>query len=326
MSGALAGAHFDWPLSRDEKKHHIMQLYDKELQMAGSLLQSQEASLSLSKSSEGPPDKFWDDAADGHPWNNKASAGHGRVSDASTADTEHSACVNPLNHMDGFCDDQLGSIHEEALDDDDINAAHSATARLRQAVAEAAATLQVLASRPSSRQPSATPPAHCPVTDRSISRQRRAAVTEEELSHCSSVRRPSFGSRHEKRRTSRGHGPGSRSSSLLPAADQVDSDGGQGDTEEPMEMAAARRRRRSSGTGPLTQPRAAQRVRSCNGDCVAEEESSKNAMSRSRSMPCPDALDEGTNNAMPRRMPPVVELVSLQDFLGESVFLPGFPW
>lgn len=323
MSGALAGAHFDWPLSRDEKKHHIMQLYDRELQMAGSLLQSQEASLS--KSSECLPDKIYDDAA-----------GHGRVSDASTADTEHSACVNPLNHVDAFCDDQLGSIHEEAaapmhfdtLDDDDIKAAHSATERLRQAVAEAAATLQVLSSRPSSRQPSATPSAHCPVTDRSISRQRRAAVTEEELVHCSSVRRPSFGSRHhEKRRTSRGHGPGSRSSSVLAEAEQVDSDGGQGDTEEPhgMEMAAARRRRRSSGTGPLAQPKAAQRVRSCNGDCFAEE-ISKNAMSRSRSMPCPDAPDEDTNNAMPRRMPPVVELVSLQDFLGESVFLPGFPW
>merc|ERR1719424_2722975 len=38
------GAHVDWPLSRDEKKSHIMSLYDRELQALGSQLPSGEPS------------------------------------------------------------------------------------------------------------------------------------------------------------------------------------------------------------------------------------------------------------------------------------------
>lgn len=290
MSAALAGASFDWPLSRDEKKHHVMQLYGKELEAAGSLLQSTEAALEEFRACHR------DEARKSHSGYSGDCPGfrHGRMSDASTADSEYSACGHPVQHGDLLCDDHLGSINEEV-----DGHAHNVTERLRQAVAEAAATLQVLTSRPSSvRRPS-----NAPSGPASASSSRHPSNSAG-LTRCGSGRLPSTGSRVSEgpRRTSRG----GRSRQASVASDNLDSDGGQGDTEE---LSVSRRRR--SGAGPVTRQKASHRVKSCNMDKVVECDSPKHTdLNRSRSVPV-----LGENSPAVRKMP----MLSLDAFLGESV-------
>lgn len=296
MSAALPGAHFDWPLSRDEKKHQIMQLYDRELQWAGSMLQSHEAALGESCACPTGIAPLVE-SRDCHHWRSAVGLCNSRLSDASTAVSEHSTSVQPHLHIDVFCDDQLGAISEEHSNLD--GHAHGVAERLREAVAEAAMTLQALASRP--RRPSA-PPTYSSVMECGSPAWPRAAS--EEASHGSSTTRSSSGHREGQRRKSRD----SRSRYGRSAPDCEDSDGEQADTEEfrQMEISSSRRRRRSLGMGPVGQPRAALRVKSCNMDSVAECDADKSNASRSRSVP------------------PQIELESLQAFLGESV--PCFPF
>lgn len=299
MSAALPGTHFDWPLSRDEKKHQVMQLYDRELQWAGSLLQSQETALG--ESCTCPTGTVPSgESRDCHHWRPSAGLCNGRLSDASTAVSEHSTSIQPHLHLDVLCDDQLGSIHEENSDLD--GHARSVAERLREAVAEAAMTLQALTSRPSSlRRPSA-PPANSAIMECGSPAWPRAFS--EEALHGSSTRRPSSGHREGQRRKSRD----SRSTLGCSGPDCEDSDGEHADTEDlcEMEMPSSRRRRRSSGMKPLGQPRAALRVKSCDMDSAAECDGDKNIASRSRSVP------------------PPMELQSLDAFLGQSV--PYFPF
>lgn len=245
----------------------------------------------------------WGDASESHHCNQSDASGFrdARLSWAST-DTGHS---DP--HL--RCDDQLGCINEEVEAslhfgplNDEINAAmhsHSAvdgntlgiTARFRHFVADAAAILQVLPSRECSPHP-----ATCRVMNQSNTPRRRAVS---EGASNSSPLCPSLGLRDSRRRTSRGSR--SRQPSVASVAEDVDSDGTQGDTEEAHGVvdvpAGGRSRRRSWQQSRGVSQRA---------PSADSEGDKKKQMTRSRSMP------------------PVKEMQSLQNFLGETV--PMFPF
>lgn len=273
MSGAQRGAHhFDWPLSRDEKKYHIMQLYDRELQ----LTRQGEALLEC------------------HPA-------------CQQEDPEHCVAAQPLY------EDQLHPITEEAaspnvqlgLLTDDLNAAmqpaegetgehvHSVAERLRLAVADAVATLKGFESQPSAP---ALPTNSCAIPVGSAAWGGRRAVSEEVSRRTSTPqRRTSLGRRDSQAPAARRTSGGSRSRAPS-IAEHMDSDGGEGDTEEPMrERDMSARRRRGSWQHDM-----AQRVQ-------APQEIKSVGMQRSRSVP------------------PAVNLLSLSDFLGETVPDNPFP-
>jgi len=285
MSMTYGGAHLDWPLSRDEKKYHIMQLYDRELQ----------ARDALSIASQTCPSKGEDRFADGR---------NARLSDASTADTEHSSAMQPL------CGDQLDPIKEEldaSILAKEINAAVNATAagparsiaqRLRLAVTSAVnATLRDLECHP------ADPPPHgCDGAEDASPTCRRAFS--EEVSRSSSARRPSFGRHDRQRRTSRGSRLRADSRSALAVSD---SDGAEGDTEEhhrQVETVPARRRwRLFNETQRVVDRTSGRRAQSCNSVMTHVADGHGKSCSTPRS----------------HRVHPAVQADSLQDFLGESV-------
>lgn len=311
MSVAPGGVHYDWPLSRDEKKSRILQLYDMELQVldAGETAVrhvGEAPSLPapmLCPSIEMPVKRreSWGDVSESHRCDQSDAAGFrdARLSWVST-NTGHS---DPDSHGD----DQLACINEEVEAsihfgplNDEINAAmhsHAAMdgstlgigARFRHFVADAAAILQALPSRECSPHPT---------TCRASSQNnlpRRRAVSEGVPAACASLG-PSLALRESRRRTSRG------SRSRQPSvAEDVDSDGTQGDTEEAhgrVDVPAGGRSRRRSWQQS--------RGISQSAPSVDTEGDSKKQMNRSRSMP------------------PVKELQSLQNFLGETV--PMFPF
>lgn len=325
MSVAPGGVHYDWPLSRDEKKSRILQLYDMELKVldAGEtavlhVLDAGETAVLHAGEAPSLPAPMpcpsiempvkrresWGNASESHRCNQSDASGFrdARLSWVST-NTGHS---DPDSHGD----DQLGCINEEVEAsihfgplNDEINAAihsHSAvggntlgiTARFRHFVADAAAILQVLPSRECSPHP-----ATCRALNQS-NPPRRRAVSEGVPAACAPLC-PSLGLRESRRRTSRGSR--SRQPSVASVAEDVDSDGTQGDTEEAHGRvdvpAGGRSRRRSWQQSRGVSQRA---------PSVDSEGDRKKQMNRSRSMP------------------PVKELQSLQNFLGETV--PMFPF
>lgn len=289
MSLPHGGAHMDWPLSRDEKQYRIMQLYDRELKE----VQHKEAAAQFQCDAETREGPF------------KA-----RVSDASTADTEISA---PLQ---AFCDDQLEPINEEleaAIHfgplTDDINAAinsmsastpdrraRSVAQHLR-ALTNAVATMLDGPATETPRQHSAS------ATVQGSPTWRRAYS--EDVSRSSGARRVSLTRRDGHRRTSRGSRSRDQSRSGL---DDIDSDGTQGDTEEPrrkVDMGYARRRRWSR-----TQTQGVDLTRYSQG-CKDGAEDSDDALEDHPSKSC--------SISRSRSLPPPKPLESLQDFLGELV-------
>lgn len=288
MSLPQEAGYLDWPLSRDEKKFRIMKLYERELQ---------EIDLSQRCQQE----------CSGRPLS-------ARLSNASTADTELDSTA-----AQAFCDDQLQPINEDLETSihstplkDDVNAtmnstddrhvqtvAQQALSNLRDALADTIATIRGLEGHPpdSTPQGKAGPAGQC-------SPPWRRAVSED-LPRGSVRQRVSLGRREGRLRTSRGSRSRDQSRSLLDESIGLDSDGAEGDTEEPrrkVETASSGRRKRNSCQGiEHTRP-----AESC-GDLPSDDDSTSNKqVSRSRSLP------------------PPVHLASLQDFLGEVV--PQFPF
>lgn len=305
MSVTYGGAHFDWPLSRDEKKQHVMHLYDKELEATvaagpGHMLEPQSSSVSECIGIY------------------KEERNALRLSDVSTADTEHSIIVQTA------CDElPLDTITEEAEAPGDLTAreigavidsaaddiASSIAERLRVAVASRLCqgaeigsavedTLRVFGTAAQLED----------VDDQSASRQtevhlwRRSAS--EDMHRGVAPRRSSFGRRDGQRRTSRGsrHRSGSRSDSFQ--TEMRDSDGAEGDTEEPhrrsQEIAEPRRRWQMWNQKQAAKAFSGRRTKSCDSILTHLSHSSLKAPSTPR-------------------LRPVLQADSLQDFLGETV-------
>jgi len=278
IAAAYGGSHFDWPLSSNEKRYHIMQLYDRELQAVACSASLEEGAVI---------DQPFSDA---HRVDSKGSYNR-RLSEASTADTEIGSVTQQL------FDDNLHPIHEEQ-DCPDVTMhlkAEESANKLLQAVAHAVETLRCIEHH----HPGMSLPSSAPSVVHSTSGWRRAASEEvlrsskrrpsrsgrdaaEELTR-SSTRRTSYGRRNSRYMSHVGTGkPVSRSAT--PAPDCANSDGGEGDTEDTVEITTARCRQRYSDQNRRE-----------------DEKPVQSSLARSRSVPA----------ARP--------IMSLQDFLGESV-------
>jgi len=310
MNLSHGGSHFDWPLSRDEKKYHIMQLYDKELQAVYARPQEIKLCSFLDTTETANSQVLHADYAEGPL---KA-----RRSDASTAETEFSTLAESL------CDDQLDTISEEqgaamqfsgltdgihaALNASEDELAKNAAKNLREAVADAVAVLQGFARYPSdmaSLQTShgAVDATHCSTTPRAVlgiknGRAPCRRAFSEEIPQA--TRRTSLGRREgPQRHLPRGGRARPESRSATPIRERVDSDdgGGDGDVEDlyhKVEMRPVRRGRRSLVPEQCTVP------------APLPESGGKNQLIRSKSVP------------------PVRQLESIENFLGLSV--PACPW
>lgn len=286
MSAPCGRAHLDWPLSRDEKKFHVMQLYDRELR-------------ARDDSSNVHPEvctMYQEDCAEG--WRKL------RLSDASTAASELGASMTPL------CGDQLDPITEEVdapftvtANERDPQACNIA-AQLRLAVANAVnATLRDFESHASVASSSICPAGQ---QNRSSSAEHvgplwRRSVSED-IARSGSRRRTSFGRRNSTHHTPRGSRSRADSRSIPECGD---SDGAEGDTEHPqryVEIAPARRRWR------LWNENQRKVERTCGR----------------RAQSCNSVMTSAADNRGGRRSAPSVQADSLQDFLGESV--PQCPW
>lgn len=220
----------DWPLSREEKKYHIMQLYDRELQ-----------AMAVPSSSSEPAMR--------KPRDSREGMYAPRLSDASTADSERAYAAHS---PPGFGTDYLHAINEKldvcthqwrlsrdgrsSVCDESSVQAQSAAEILRQAVADAAKVLRGIEHRSSVK----ASPQSCHRKLESSSTMRRCVS--EEASQ-SSMRRHSSGRREGQRHVPRGSRSAAESRCGTPRSYHVDSDGDEGDTEDMATTASARRRR-----------------------------------------------------------------------------------
>lgn len=231
MNVGHGGAHFDWPLSRDEKKYHIMQLYDKELKAVS-------ASTAL-KRPECTSQVFPEDVSDG--------AAKVRRSDASTAETELSTVAesfgdDQLDQLDTISEELGNAMQRSGPDGQHVDLedehAKNAAKHLREAVAEAVTVLQEFSRR---AQGNVTPRTSQGDVAGAGAPLRRAFS--EEISRA--ARRPSLGRREgQQRRLSRSSKGDAQSRCTTPIRERDDSDGEDADIEDMHDRAEIRPVRR----------------------------------------------------------------------------------